>query len=150
MKVLRYAFLSGFVLEFMTAAAIGLVAVTLGVRVISGNMPFEVAFLVLLLPPESTNRCASSASTATPAWKAAPPRTESSRSCPPQPFRRGRYWIPYDGQISEPFGSRSPASVSRIREARKPRSRPHARLTRGDQTALVGRSGAGKSTLVTC
>jgi ATP-binding cassette, subfamily C, bacterial CydD len=52
MKVLRYAFLSGFVLEFMTAAAIGLVAVTLGVRVISGNMPFEVAFLVLLLTPE--------------------------------------------------------------------------------------------------
>src|SRR5215207_3905438 len=52
MKVLRYAFLSGFVLEFMTAAAIGLVAVTLGVRVISGNMPFEAAFLVLLLTPE--------------------------------------------------------------------------------------------------
>jgi ATP-binding cassette, subfamily C, bacterial CydD len=52
MKVLRYAFLSGFVLEFMTAAAIGLIAVTLGVRVISGNMPFEVAFLVLLLAPE--------------------------------------------------------------------------------------------------
>src|SRR5215207_7926161 len=52
MKVLRYAFLSGFVLEFMTAAAIGVIAVTLGVRVISGNMPFEVAFLVLLLTPE--------------------------------------------------------------------------------------------------
>ena len=52
MKVLRYAFLSGFVLEFMTAAAMNLVAVTLGVRVISGNMPFEVAFLVLLLTPE--------------------------------------------------------------------------------------------------
>ena len=51
-KVLRYAFLSGFVLEFMTAAAIALVAVTLGVRVISGNMPFETAFLVLLLAPE--------------------------------------------------------------------------------------------------
>src|SRR5215207_2065194 len=52
MKVLRYAFLSGVVLEFMTAAAIALVAVTLGVRVISGNMPFEEAFLVLLLAPE--------------------------------------------------------------------------------------------------
>src|SRR5215210_4382020 len=52
MKVLRYAFLSGFVLEFMTAAAIGIIAVTLGVRMISGSMPFEVAFLVLLLTPE--------------------------------------------------------------------------------------------------
>ncbi len=52
MKVLRYAFLSGFVLEFMTAAAIGIIAVTLGVRMISGSMPFETAFLVLLLTPE--------------------------------------------------------------------------------------------------
>jgi ATP-binding cassette subfamily C protein CydD len=52
MKVLRYAFLSGFVLEFMTAMAIALVAVTLGVRLVSGNMPFEEAFVVLLLAPE--------------------------------------------------------------------------------------------------
>src|SRR5215216_2413713 len=52
MKVLRYAFLSGFVLEFMIAMAIALVAVTLGVRLISGNMPFEEAFVVLLLAPE--------------------------------------------------------------------------------------------------
>src|SRR3712207_3092259 len=52
MKVLRYAFISGFVLEFMTAAAIALVAVTLGVRVVSGSMPFEEAFVVLLLAPE--------------------------------------------------------------------------------------------------
>jgi ATP-binding cassette subfamily C protein CydD len=52
MKVLRYAFLSGFVLEFITAMAIALVAVTLGVRVVSGNMPFEEAFVVLLLAPE--------------------------------------------------------------------------------------------------
>jgi ATP-binding cassette subfamily C protein CydD len=52
MNVLRYAFLSGFVLEFMTAAAIGIIAVTLGVRMISGSMTFETAFLVLLLAPE--------------------------------------------------------------------------------------------------
>lgn len=52
MKVLRYAFLSGLVLEFMTAMAIALVAVTLGVRVVSGSMPFEEAFVVLLLAPE--------------------------------------------------------------------------------------------------
>ncbi len=52
MKVLRYAFLSGFVLEFMTAMAIALVAVTLGVRLVSGNMPFEEACVVLLLAPK--------------------------------------------------------------------------------------------------
>ena len=52
MKVLKFAFLSGLVLEFMTAVAIALIAVTLGVRLITGNLPFEEAFLVLLLAPE--------------------------------------------------------------------------------------------------
>ena len=51
-RALRYAFLSGLVLEFITSVAIALVAVTLGVRVISGGMPFADAFLVLLLAPE--------------------------------------------------------------------------------------------------
>ncbi len=52
MKVLRYAFLSGLVLEFMTTAAIALVAVSLGVRLVDGHIPFQPAFLVLLLTPE--------------------------------------------------------------------------------------------------
>src|SRR5215216_3868084 len=52
LKVLRFAFLSGLVLEFMTAAAIALVAVVLGVRLINGAISFEQAFLVLLLAPE--------------------------------------------------------------------------------------------------
>src|SRR5215212_8585932 len=52
LKVMRYAFLSGLVLEFMTAAAIALVAVVLGVRLINGAISFQDAFLVLLLTPE--------------------------------------------------------------------------------------------------
>ena len=52
LKVLRIAFLSGAVLEFLTAIAIGLVAVTLGVRLLNGDISFEQAFLVLLLAPE--------------------------------------------------------------------------------------------------
>ena len=52
MKVLRYAFLSGLVLEFMTTAAIALVAVSLGVRLVDGHVQFQPAFLVLLLTPE--------------------------------------------------------------------------------------------------
>ena len=52
MKVLRIAFLSGMVLELMVAFAIGLIAVTLGVRLINGAISFEAAFLVLLLTPE--------------------------------------------------------------------------------------------------
>jgi ATP-binding cassette, subfamily C, bacterial CydD len=52
MSVLRIAFLSGGVLEFLTAIAIGLVAVTLGVRLLNHGISFEQAFLVLLLAPE--------------------------------------------------------------------------------------------------
>jgi len=52
LKVLRMAFLSGAVLEFMTAMAIGLVAVTLGVRLLNNGISFENAFLILLLTPE--------------------------------------------------------------------------------------------------
>ncbi|HJT57472.1 MAG TPA: thiol reductant ABC exporter subunit CydD [Ktedonobacteraceae bacterium] len=52
LKMLRVAFLSGMVLEFMAAVAIGLVAVTLGIRLLNGGIPFESAFLILLLTPE--------------------------------------------------------------------------------------------------
>src|SRR6266700_2574208 len=52
LKALRIAFLSGAVLEFMTAVAIGLVAVALGVRLLNSGISFEHAFLILLLTPE--------------------------------------------------------------------------------------------------
>jgi ATP-binding cassette subfamily C protein CydD len=52
MKVLRTAFLSGFVLEFGAALCTALVAVTVGVRLFEGRMEFERALLVLLLAPE--------------------------------------------------------------------------------------------------
>src|ERR671920_1182457 len=52
LKVLRWAFLSGFVLEFITTLSIALVAVALGVRLLIGSISFEPAFLVLLLAPE--------------------------------------------------------------------------------------------------
>jgi ATP-binding cassette subfamily C protein CydD/ATP-binding cassette subfamily C protein CydCD len=52
MKVLRTAFLSGFVLEFGATLCTALVAVTVGIRLFEGGMTFERALLVLLLTPE--------------------------------------------------------------------------------------------------
>jgi thiol reductant ABC exporter CydD subunit len=52
MKVLRTAFLSGFVLEFGAALCTALVAVTVGIRLFEGSMELERALLVLLLAPE--------------------------------------------------------------------------------------------------
>jgi ATP-binding cassette subfamily C protein CydD len=147
MKVLRYAFLSGFVLEFMTAAAIGLVAVTLGVRVISGSMPFEVAFLVLLLTPEfykplrelGVHRHAgmegSAAADRIFEILSTPVRVRHGTGTP-NPVT-DRISIELSGVGYTYPGSEEPA-LSDLTLA----------LPVGSRTALVGRSGAGKSTLV--
>ncbi len=52
MKVLRTAFLSGFVLEFGATLCTALVAVTVGIRLFEGGMTLDRALLVLLLTPE--------------------------------------------------------------------------------------------------
>nr|WP_216320997.1 thiol reductant ABC exporter subunit CydD [Deinococcus aestuarii] len=52
LSVLRSAFLSGFVLEFGATLSTALVAVTVGVRLFEGQIPFERALFVLLLTPE--------------------------------------------------------------------------------------------------
>jgi ATP-binding cassette, subfamily C, bacterial CydD len=147
MKVLRYAFLSGFVLEFMTAAAIGLVAVTLGVRVISGNMPFEVAFLVLLLTPEFYKplRELGASRHAGMEGSAAADRIFEILSIP-VPLRRG-------SGAPNPTSDQISLELSGVGYTFPENEGPALRdvslvLTAGTRTALVGRSGSGKSTLV--
>ena len=147
MKVLRYAFLSGFVLEFMTAAAIGLVAVTLGVRVISGNMPFEVAFLVLLLTPEFYKplRELGIHRHAGMEGSAAAERIFEILSTPPRVLRGSGASNLASDEISlqlSGVGYTYPGSEeAALREI-------SLVLPAGTRTALVGRSGSGKSTLV--
>jgi ATP-binding cassette subfamily C protein CydD/ATP-binding cassette subfamily C protein CydCD len=52
LRVLRVAFLSGFVLELAAVLCTALVAVTVGVRLFEGHLELERALLVLLLTPE--------------------------------------------------------------------------------------------------
>jgi ATP-binding cassette subfamily C protein CydD len=52
MAVLRVAFLSSLVLEFLATVSIALVAVLIGFRLMWGQLGFEAGFLVLLLAPE--------------------------------------------------------------------------------------------------
>ncbi|MEZ5538099.1 MAG: thiol reductant ABC exporter subunit CydD [Thiolinea sp.] len=52
MKVLRIAFLSAFMLEFLATVSIALVAVLIGFRLFWGEMDFFYGFFVLLLAPE--------------------------------------------------------------------------------------------------
>ncbi|MDP8926352.1 MAG: thiol reductant ABC exporter subunit CydD [Actinomycetota bacterium] len=147
LKVLRFAFLSGLVLEFMTAVAIALVAVALGVRLVNGAISFEQAFLVLLLAPEfykplrelGVHRHAGMEG------KAAAERIFEILNTP-APSERG---AETPGQLS----GRLTVAFSNV-EFTYPASETPAlsgvslTLPSDTRTALVGRSGSGKSTLV--
>ena len=52
LEVLKLAFVSSFALELLTTLSIALVAVTLGLRLISGGVEFEAALFLLLITPE--------------------------------------------------------------------------------------------------
>jgi ATP-binding cassette subfamily C protein CydD len=147
MKVLRYAFLSGFVLEGMTAMAIALVAVTLGVRLISGNMLFEEAFVVLLLAPEFYRplRELGAYRHAGMEGSAAADRIFEILSTP-VPTREGAGASACAaGDITVEF---SGVGYTYPGNERPALSDLALTLPTGTRTALVGRSGAGKSTLV--
>jgi ATP-binding cassette subfamily C protein CydD len=160
LKMLRVAFLSGMVLEFMTAAAIGLVAVTLGIRLLDGGISFESAFLILLLAPEfyrplrelGVHRHAGMEG------KAAAERIVKILETPvpvgadsslPSPIDRPgaeRVSIPRPpDQLTVAFSGVTFAYPGSEHPALDDIS---LTLPAGTCTALVGRSGAGKSTLV--
>ena len=147
LKMLRVAFLSGMVLEFMTAAAIGVIAVTLGVRLIDGGISFESAFLVLLLTPEfyrplrdlgvshhagmegkvAAKRISEILQTPLPV-----PANSTSNKRPINPLTLRFVNVTYT------YPGKEQSALTKI----------NLTLPAGTRTALVGRSGVGKSTLV--
>ncbi len=53
MTVLRVSFLSGFALEFLASISVAIVAVTIGFRLLSGDLTLLIGLFVLLLAPEA-------------------------------------------------------------------------------------------------
>jgi thiol reductant ABC exporter CydD subunit len=53
MKTLRLAFMSSAALELLATISVALVAVTVGLRLATGNMPLATAMLAILLAPEA-------------------------------------------------------------------------------------------------
>ena len=147
LKMLRVAFLSGAVLEFMTAAAIGVVAVTLGVRLIDGDISFESAFLVLLLTPEFYRPLRELGVTrhAGMEGKVAAKRILEILETPlPVPANVTSNKRPVNAltlhfdNVTYTYPGNKQSALTEI----------NLTLAAGTRTALVGRSGAGKSTLV--
>ena len=52
MKVLRITFLSGFTLEFAASLSVALVAVSIGLRLVAGDLTLAPGLFVLVLAPE--------------------------------------------------------------------------------------------------
>ncbi|MFL5657372.1 MAG: thiol reductant ABC exporter subunit CydD [Ktedonobacteraceae bacterium] len=147
LKVLRIAFLSGAVLEFLTAMAIGLVAVTLGVRLVNGDLSFEQAFLVLLLAPEFYRplRELGVQRHAGMEGHAAAMRMAEILATP-LPLQAGAVSLHRPaGQLSIQFTGVTYTYPGSDRPALQG---VNLTLPARTCTALVGRSGAGKSTLV--
>lgn len=149
LKVLRIAFLSGAVLEFMTAIAIGLIAVTLGVRLLNGGISFEQAFLVLLLAPEFYRplRELGVQRHAGMEGKAAAKRIVEilETPVPLQTNQEAVSLVDIPGGLTIAFTDVTYSHPGSDRPALKG---VNLTLPARTCTALVGRSGAGKSTLV--
>ncbi|MEV0725271.1 thiol reductant ABC exporter subunit CydD [Micromonospora purpureochromogenes] len=145
MKTLRIAFLSALVLELVATLSVALVAVPVGIRLLSGGITLSTALLVLLLTPEAylPLRAAGSkfhasmegltaldeALTVSAAPAAAAPASE------PAPAPDGH------GEIRFTDVTVAYERTTALREV-------NLTIRPGERIAVIGPSGAGKSTLL--
>lgn len=145
LAVLRLAFVSSFALELITTLSIALIAVSIGLRLIDGQISFPTAFFVLILAPLFYQplreggiafHAAMDAHTAAKAlepWLAAPLDREDGRCeqilVPPR-------------LLAEKLSYRYPLTQEAVLQGLDLNFRA------GKKTALIGASGAGKTTLL--
>ena len=139
MKVLRISFLSALVLELAATISVALIAVSIGVRLVSGSMDFWPALLILVLAPEVyfPLRNAASLFHASADGTAALSELTSIQSENSVPAQGGDSL----GDIEEISWSRwsSPFGGSEI---------PPSHLKSGEVLVLRGGSGQGKTTFL--
>ncbi|MFF0555821.1 thiol reductant ABC exporter subunit CydD [Streptomyces sp. NPDC004266] len=143
MRTLRIAFLSSFALELLATLSVALVAVTIGMRLVHGELDLYTGLVILILAPEAylpLRQVGAQYHAAAEGLAAA----EEIFDVLEQPVRDG-------GTVGAPESVRLELDGVTVRHAgRAEPSLDAATLTvePGETVALVGPSGAGKSTLL--
>ena len=144
MKTLRIAFLSGGVLELLATLSVALVAVTVGFRVVAGDLDLTTALFILVLAPEAYLPVrlvgvhfhdSADGTAAADAVLRIIEAAETPQAQPVTPPAPGATEIVFD-RVSVRYPGTDRASLDNLSFTMRP----------GDVLALVGRSGAGKST----
>lgn len=143
MGVLRITFLSSFALELLASLSVALVAVTMGVRLVEGQVDFSTALFILVLAPEAYlpirlvgQHFHAAAEGLGAAQQAIEMLEEPLPSCGSGPVP-ARFDIVIDG-VCVSFPDRQRAALDPTSVTVSP----------GSVVALVGASGGGKSTLL--
>ncbi|MFF1693659.1 thiol reductant ABC exporter subunit CydD [Streptomyces sp. NPDC058257] len=142
MRTLRIAFLSSFALELLATLSVALVAVTIGMRLVHGDMDLYVGLVILILAPEAYlplrqvgaqyHAAAEGLAAAEEIFEVleAPVRAAGTKAVPDGALSVQDVTVRYPGRSSD--------AVSGVSFVVEP----------GETVALVGPSGVGKSTLL--
>ncbi|MBQ0893572.1 thiol reductant ABC exporter subunit CydD [Micromonospora sp. U56] len=143
MKTLRIAFLSALVLELVATLSVALVAVPVGIRLLSGGITLSTALLVLLLTPEAylPLRAAGSKFHASMEGLTALDEALTVSAAPAAAAPGGEPAPDGRGEIRFTDVTVAYERTTALREV-------NLTIRPGERIAVIGPSGAGKSTLL--